>query len=314
MKQRISVRAIIQEDNKTLVLRRANGRPSILGQFELPGGKIHYGEQPEDTLRRYLYEDVGLHIKTAQLFDTVTYVDHDDRSMQYIVIVYNVSLAPGRQSIRLSGNYDKYQWRTLSKLHRNDMTDLTQLLLGIIQQEQLTDASLNQSSKSADKKSTNSAVTIYADGGSRGNPGPSAAGYVIIDSDQEVIAEGGLYLGIANNSLAEYQGVRIGLEKAIELGVKQVHFRLDSMMVVNQMKGFYKVKNRELWPIHERIRELMQHFSLVTFHHVHREFNQLADGMVNKTLDRHEEAQAAARHRPRPRPQTPPAALRTMVQ
>jgi ribonuclease HI len=56
-------------------------------------------------------------------------------------------------------------------------------------------------------------------------------------------------------------------------------------LVVNQMKGFYKIKNRELWPINERIRELMKKFQKVTFTHVGREFNQLADGMVNKTLD-----------------------------
>jgi ribonuclease HI len=60
------------------------------------------------------------------------------------------------------------------------------------------------------------------------------------------------------------------------------------MLVVNQMKGFYKIKNRELWPIHERIRSLMENFDRVTFTHVNRQFNQLADGMVNKTLDAHE--------------------------
>jgi ribonuclease HI len=53
------------------------------------------------------------------------------------------------------------------------------------------------------------------------------------------------------------------------------------------MKGFYKIKNRELWPIHERIRDLMKQFNKVSFNHVQREFNQLADGWVNKTLDAH---------------------------
>lgn len=285
MKQRVSVRAIIQQDNRMLMLRRANGRPSILGQYELPGGKLLYGEQPEDSLRRYLYDDAGLHIKTAQLFDAVTYIDRDDRSIQYVVIVYNVSLTPGRQLFRLSGNYDKYQWMSLSKTQRNSMTDLTQLLLGIIQQEHLTDEVLHLTTNNIAKNTTNEAITIYADGGSRGNPGPSAAGYVVINPNQEVIAQGGIFLGTATNDVAEYYGVKIGLEKAIELGAKEVHFRLDSMMVVNQMKGYYKVKNRALWPIHERIRTLMKNFDRVTFNHVQREFNQLADGMVNKTLD-----------------------------
>ena len=60
------------------------------------------------------------------------------------------------------------------------------------------------------------------------------------------------------------------------------------MLVVNQMNGLYKIKNRELWPIHERIRELITHFDKVTFRHVPRERNQLADSMVNKTLDSHQ--------------------------
>jgi ribonuclease HI len=143
-------------------------------------------------------------------------------------------------------------------------------------------------SKSSDVKETSDgSITIYTDGGSRGNPGPSAAGYVILNPGQEVIAEGGEYLGITTNNQAEYHGVRIGLEKALELKYRRVDFKIDSMLVVNQMKGFYKIKNRELWPIHERIRELMKKFDKVTFSHVAREFNQLADGMVNKTLDAH---------------------------
>ncbi|HWT40330.1 MAG TPA: reverse transcriptase-like protein, partial [Dongiaceae bacterium] len=86
--------------------------------------------------------------------------------------------------------------------------------------------------------------------------------------------------------------VRLGLEKAKELGIKKVDFKIDSMLVVNQMKGYYKIKNRELWPVHERIRLLMEAFDRVTFTHVNRQFNQLADGMVNKTLDAHEREKA----------------------
>ena len=136
-------------------------------------------------------------------------------------------------------------------------------------------------------KSTDDSIVIYSDGGSRGNPGPSAAGYVILNNRQEVVEEGGEYLGITTNNIAEYQGVLLGLEKALELGYKKVDFKVDSMLVVNQMKGFYKIKNRELWPVHERIRMLMEQFERVTFTHVNRQFNQLADGMVNKTLDTH---------------------------
>jgi len=64
-------------------------------------------------------------------------------------------------------------------------------------------------------------------------------------------------------------------------------------LVVNQMKGYYKIKNRELWPINERIRMLMRDFERVTFTHVNRQFNQLADGMVNKTLDAHKQEKSS---------------------
>jgi len=285
MQQRLSVRAIINEDGKALVLKRRNGRASILGKYELPGGRLAYGEQPEDALRRYLHDDAGLHIESATLFDAVTYIDYDDRAIQYGVIVYLVTLTRQRHPMKLSGNYSKYAWKSMFKLQQSELTDLTQLLLGIIQQEELTDKTWRKTGSSDDKKATDLAITIFSDGGSRGNPGPSAAGYVMVNADQEVIDEGGEYLGVMNNNQAEYHGVRLGLQRALELGYKKVNFKLDSMLVVNQMNGQYKVKNRELWPIHEHIRALMTKFQRVTFTHVNRQFNQLADGVVNKTLD-----------------------------
>jgi len=291
MKQRLSVRAIINEDGKALLLRRNNGRDTILNKYELPGGKLAYGEQPEDALRRYLHDDAGLHLQSAQLFDAVTYIDHDDRAIQYGVIVYLVTLTAQRHPMQLSGNYSKYKWHSMSSVQQFELTDLTQLLLGIIQQEQLTDKTLATVKNNDEKNTPSDSITIFSDGGSRGNPGPSAAGFIILNNRQEVISEGGEYLGITTNNQAEYQGVRLGLEEAEKLGFKKIDFKVDSMMVVNQMKGFYKIKNRELWPIHERILLLMEKFDRVTFTHVPRQFNQLADGMVNKTLDAHKKAQ-----------------------
>lgn len=287
MKQRLSVRAIMNNGGKALVLRRANGRPTILGQYEIPGGKLAYSEQPEDALRRYLHDDVGIHIKSAQLFDVVTYIDHDDRGIQYAVIVYLVTPVETSRPIKLSGNYDKYKYIAMSESQHNEITDLTQLLLGIVKQDDITDQTFKTVKVSGAKNTSDNTLTIFSDGGSRGNPGPSAAGYIVLNGAQEVIAQGGEYLGITTNNQAEYHGVRIGLERAIELKYKRVDFKIDSMLVVNQMKGYYKIKNRELWPIHERICELMKQFEKVTFNHVMREFNQLADGMVNKTLDEH---------------------------
>lgn len=288
MNQRISVRAIINQDDKTLLIRRATGRESILGLFELPGGKLAYGEQPEDALRRYMHDDVGVHIGKAELFDVVTYIDRDDRNIQYAVIAYTVVLADDQHTPRLSGNYDKYIWQKLSGIQQNILTDLTQLLLGIIQQGTITDASVKLAHTKDENITTEFEAIIYTDGGSRGNPGPSASGFVIMDGSQRVIAQGGEYLGITTNNQAEYHGVRLGMEKALELGLKRIDFRLDSMLVVNQMKGVYTIKNRDLWPINERIRGLMEKFDNVTFRHVSRELNQLADSEVNRTLDAHD--------------------------
>jgi ribonuclease HI/pterin-4a-carbinolamine dehydratase len=128
-------------------------------------------------------------------------------------------------------------------------------------------------------------VKLFSDGGSRGNPGPSAAGYVLIDMQDEVIVKNGLYLGITTNNQAEYQGLKLGLDEAKKRGVRVVNVYLDSLLVVNQMKGIFKIKNRDLWPIHQAITEELKDFQHVTFTHVPREFNQLADRMVNDILN-----------------------------
>lgn len=128
-------------------------------------------------------------------------------------------------------------------------------------------------------------VKLYADGGSRGNPGPSASGFVIMDMQNKVLFEAGVYLGITTNNQAEYQALRLGLEQAKKMGIREVHVHLDSLLVINQMKGIFKVKNRDLWPIHEAIKLLCNDFSKVSFTHVPRELNKLADAEVNKCLD-----------------------------
>jgi ribonuclease HI/pterin-4a-carbinolamine dehydratase len=130
-----------------------------------------------------------------------------------------------------------------------------------------------------------SEIKLYADGGSRGNPGPSSSGFVLLDMDDSVIHKGGLYLGITTNNQAEYTALKLGLEEAKKRGVQEVHVFMDSLLVINQMKGIFKVKNRDLWPIHDAIRTICKDFKKVTFQHVPRELNKLADGMVNEILD-----------------------------
>lgn len=128
-------------------------------------------------------------------------------------------------------------------------------------------------------------IKMYADGGSRGNPGPSASGYVLLDMSDNIIKKSGLYLGITTNNQAEYQALRLGLEEAKKFNPNVVHVYMDSLLVINQMKGVFKVKNRDLWPIYESIKELAVSMKKVNFTHVPREFNKLADAEVNETLD-----------------------------
>ncbi len=126
---------------------------------------------------------------------------------------------------------------------------------------------------------------LHTDGGSRGNPGPSASGFVILDLNDELIEEGGKYLGITTNNQAEYQAVVLGLERCQKLNIRGVHVYMDSLLVVNQMTGIFKIKNRDLLPIYYSIKNLSNNFEFVKFTHVPRELNKLADAMVNKILD-----------------------------
>lgn len=134
-------------------------------------------------------------------------------------------------------------------------------------------------------------VKVFADGGSRGNPGPSASGYVVLDMEDNVIIDEGVYLGVTTNNQAEYTALKLGLEAAKRVGAQQIEVYMDSLLVVNQMKGIYKIKNRDLWPIHQAVVALTHQFKHVNFSHVPREFNKLADGAVNRALDEQQAAQ-----------------------
>ncbi len=126
---------------------------------------------------------------------------------------------------------------------------------------------------------------VYTDGGSRGNPGDSACAFVICDMDDNVVEKSGFYIGIATNNQAEYAGFQRGLERARELGIDKITLYSDSQLVVNQMNGFYKVKNQELAPFHQQVKALAESFEKIAFVHIPREQNKRADAMVNETLD-----------------------------
>jgi ribonuclease HI len=129
---------------------------------------------------------------------------------------------------------------------------------------------------------------IYTDGGSRGNPGDSSCAFVICNMDDIVVEKSGYYIGVATNNQAEYYGFKKGLERARDLGIDKVSLYSDSQLVVNQMNGLYKVKNQELAPLHQDVKEIANSFEKITFTYVPRELNKLADGEVNRILDQHQ--------------------------
>jgi ribonuclease HI len=130
-------------------------------------------------------------------------------------------------------------------------------------------------------------ATLFADGGSRGNPGPAASGAVLFDEQGAVLREVGTFLGTATNNVAEWTGLLTGLEAALDLGVDDIAVRLDSELVVKQISGAYRVKHAGLIPLHAKAKVLLRKFARVDVRHVPRKQNAAADALVNQVLDAH---------------------------
>lgn len=131
----------------------------------------------------------------------------------------------------------------------------------------------------------NGRVVLRTDGASRGNPGPAAIGYVLVDGAGQELAAEGRYIGRTTNNEAEYQALIAGLEKAGALGVRQLDIRMDSELVVLQLQGRYRVRTPHLVPLYERVRRLLAGFEAVNVRHVRRAENSRADALANQALD-----------------------------
>ena len=128
-------------------------------------------------------------------------------------------------------------------------------------------------------------LTIFTDGGARGNPGPAATGIVIKNEAEEIIANYGEYLGEQTNNYAEYAAAISGLKKARELGGAEVELMVDSKLVCEQLNGNWKVKEPTLQKLFVQAYNVMQQFKKATIKHIRREYNKEADAEVNKVLD-----------------------------
>ncbi len=148
-------------------------------------------------------------------------------------------------------------------------------------------------------------ITAYTDGGARGNPGPAGYGVHVLDDEGNTLAELVGPLGHATNNVAEYSGLIAALEWAIDHGESGVRVRMDSELVIKQMRGEYKVKHAGLQPLHAEARRLVARLGRVTFEHVRREQNKVADALSNKAMDLAEGKTPAAVQAD---PASPPAA------
>lgn len=128
-------------------------------------------------------------------------------------------------------------------------------------------------------------VVAYIDGGARGNPGPAGFGVRVERADGTVLDEFCESIGTATNNVAEYRGLLAALKWAKRHGHKELHVRSDSLLLVQQMLGRYKVKHPGLQPLYAEARLLAHEIGRVTFEHVPRAHNAHADRLANAAMD-----------------------------
>ena len=131
-------------------------------------------------------------------------------------------------------------------------------------------------------------ITLYIDGGARGNPGPAACAAVLQTADDgQTVLEQGEYLGETTNNVAEYRGLLLGLRMAAQLGADEIEIRSDSELLVRQLAGRYRVRSEALKALHAEALQAIRRFGGVEVRHVRREENAEADRLVNQTLNAH---------------------------
>ena len=277
MKQRIRVVGIIKNNEGVLVLKRNRGRSESPVFWELPTEKIRFGEQPEEAMVRTLTEYVGLTASSVELKDVITFLAPEGASqLSNLYIVYELGvegdMRPSPKERYTSYKFVKDFNTSNTKLNETSITVL-EIEEGKVNREHIS------------PRDTANSILINVDGASRGNPGPSGIGYCIHDNNGRVIERGGEFIGFATSRVAEYQAMRKGIERAIELKHKTARFISDSLMVINQLSGIFSVKNQDILPIYNDILEKLDNFDAVSFVHVPRSKNSIADSEANRAID-----------------------------
>jgi ribonuclease HI len=128
-------------------------------------------------------------------------------------------------------------------------------------------------------------LTLYTDGASRGNPGPAGAGARVVDETGREVARAKRFLGRMTNNQAEYQALLLGLDLARKLAPAHLGIRLDSELVVKQLRGEYRVKDPHLADLFVRVRDMLNALAGYDILHVRRELNAEADRLANQAID-----------------------------
>lgn len=135
------------------------------------------------------------------------------------------------------------------------------------------------------ESATGKKVILYTDGASRGNPGLAGAGFLLLDERERLLDEGKTFLGERTNNEAEYEALIAGLKLARRLGCQEVEVRADSQLMVRQLTGQYRVKNKRLIPLALEVKKQAAAFKKVTYYHVPRAENARADALANEAID-----------------------------
>ena len=278
MKQRIRVVGLIKNEEGVLVFKRNRGRSEAPVFWELPTGKIKFGEQPEEAMARSLAEYTGLNANSIELKDVITFLAPEGSSqLSNLYIIYTLGIE-GDIKPNPRDRYTAYKFIKdfdTTNIHLNETTT------SVLEIE-----SSKIASDRISPRNTANGITINVDGASRGNPGPSGIGYCIYDESGKIIERGGEFIGFATSRVAEYYAMRKGVERATELGYKTVRFLSDSLMVANQLNGIFGVKNQDIAPIYNDIQGKLTNFEAVSFTHIPRSQNVIADSEANAAIDR----------------------------
>lgn len=289
IKVAVIVWCIDPEDNIRFLLRHNKPFDGYLDEWSVLFGTVEAGESLQKTAEREIAEEFGIK-KFTQLTNLKYQTYYTGRHGYTQVNFFSAQVENIDVKVTLNEESIGYDWvlqNSLSKLinRPDELLAFDKVDTGNLKQNRLNSKSLSHKS---DKQ-----LIIYCDGASRGNPGPAASAFVVVNTDEKVIHQQGKLLGQETNNVAEYQAVILALkwitENASKIQTPTFKINLDSQLLYRQIIGQYKVKAIHLRPLYQQIMNLLQALQSrgvnVKFQHQLRNHNVLADQLCNQTLD-----------------------------